>query len=37
MRDIRKGNNEFYNAVAGYDQATGLGVLDVANLAEVLR
>jgi len=36
LRDIRKGNNEFYNAGAGYDQASGLGVLDVANLAGVL-
>lgn len=37
LRDIRKGNNEFYIAGAGYDQATGLGVLDVANLADALR
>ncbi len=37
LRDIRKGNNEFYNAGAGYDQASGLGVLDVANLADALR
>jgi kumamolisin len=34
LRDIRKGDNEFYNAGPGYDQASGLGVLDVANLAE---
>jgi hypothetical protein len=27
-------DNEFYNAGPGYDQASGLGVLDVANLAE---
>jgi kumamolisin len=37
LRDIRKGDNEFYNAGPGYDQARGLGVLDVANLAEQLR
>jgi subtilase family serine protease len=37
MRDITKGNNEFYKATPGYDQATGLGVLDVANLASLLR
>jgi kumamolisin len=34
LRDIRKGDNEFYNAGPAYDQATGLGVLDVANLAD---
>jgi hypothetical protein len=37
LRDIRKGNNEFYKAGPGYDQAAGLGVLDVANLAEQFR
>jgi hypothetical protein len=37
LRDIRKGDNEFYNAGPGYDQASGLGVLDVANLAEQFR
>ncbi|MBS0419836.1 MAG: S8/S53 family peptidase [Proteobacteria bacterium] len=37
LRDINKGNNEFYQAVPGYDQATGLGVLDVANLAALLK
>jgi kumamolisin len=33
LRDIRKGTNEGWQANTGYDQATGLGVLDVANLA----
>ena len=37
LRDIRRGDNEFYNATEGYDQATGLGVLDVANLARMFR
>jgi subtilase family serine protease len=37
LRDIRRGDNEFYNAGPGYDQATGLGVLDVANLAAQFR
>jgi len=37
LRDITKGNNEFYKATPGYDQATGLGVLDVANLAGLLK
>jgi subtilase family serine protease len=36
-RDITKGNNEYYKAAAGYDQATGLGVLDVANFAALFR
>jgi S1-C subfamily serine protease len=33
----RNGSKEFYDATAGYDQASGLGVLDVANLADALR
>jgi kumamolisin len=37
LRDITKGNIEFYKAAPGYDQATGLGVLDVANLATLLK
>jgi len=37
MRDITRGNIEFYAARPGYDQATGLGVLDVANLAATLK
>lgn len=37
LRDIKQGTNEGYQARPGFDQATGLGVLDVANLAEFLR
>jgi subtilase family serine protease len=37
LRDIRAGNNEFYKAAPGYDLASGLGVLDVANLNDLLR
>ncbi|HEY3783785.1 MAG TPA: S53 family peptidase [Steroidobacteraceae bacterium] len=37
LRDIRQGTNEGYQARAGYDQATGLGVLDVANLAAFFK
>jgi kumamolisin len=37
LRDITSGGNEFYNAGPGFDQATGFGVLDVANLAAVLH
>ncbi len=32
LRDITAGDNWFYNAHKGYDQATGVGVIDVANL-----
>jgi hypothetical protein len=32
LRDITAGDNWHYNAHGGYDQATGLGVPDVANL-----
>ena len=37
LRDIRKGTNEGYQAKTGYDQASGLGVLDVANLAAFFK
>lgn len=34
LRDITAGDNWFYNAQPGYDLATGVGVLDVANLVQ---
>jgi len=34
LRDIKKGDNWFYRGRPGYDQATGLGVPDVANLLD---
>jgi kumamolisin len=37
LRDITQGNNWYWNARPGYDQTTGLGVPDVANLLESLR
>lgn len=37
LRDIVHGNNEFYNATLGYDQATGVGVPNVANLLQALQ
>jgi kumamolisin len=37
LRDIRHGDNEHYHAVEGFDPATGLGSLDVANLARTLN
>lgn len=37
LRDITRGDNWFWPARHGYDQATGLGVPDVANLLEALR
>jgi kumamolisin len=37
LRDIKAGDIWYYNAHAGYDQATGLGVPDVANLLQALR
>jgi kumamolisin len=37
LRDITQGNNWYWNAHRGYDQTTGLGVPDVANLLETLR
>jgi kumamolisin len=36
LRDIKDGDNWFFNAHQGYDQATGLGVPDVANLLRAL-
>jgi kumamolisin len=36
LRDIKEGDNWHYNAHQGYDQATGLGVPDVANLLKAL-
>ena len=35
-RDITPGNNWYWNAGPGYDQATGVGVPDVANLLQAL-
>jgi kumamolisin len=37
LRDITTGDNWYWNAHPGYDQATGLGVPDVANLLDALR
>jgi len=37
LRDIKRGDNWFYNAQPGYDQATGLGVPNVANLLQTLQ
>jgi kumamolisin len=37
LRDITTGDNWHYSAHGGYDQATGLGVPDVANLLRALR
>jgi len=37
LRDITTGDNWHYDAHGGYDQATGVGVPDVANLLRVLR
>lgn len=36
LRDIKAGNNWFYTAHPGYDQGSGVGTLDVANLARAL-
>jgi subtilase family serine protease len=36
FRDITAGDNWFYQGVAGYDPGAGLGVLDVANLANAI-
>jgi kumamolisin len=35
-RDITQGNNWYWNAGPGYDQTTGVGVPDVANLLQAL-
>ncbi len=37
LRDITAGDNWFYNGQPGYDQGSGVGVPDVANLARTLR
>jgi len=37
LRDITKGDNWFYKGAGGYDQATGVGVPDVANLFKILE
>jgi kumamolisin len=37
LRDVTNGDNWHYSAHGGYDQASGLGVPDVANLLRALR
>lgn len=37
FRDIKSGDNWYWNAKPGYDQATGVGVPDVANLLRALE
>jgi subtilase family serine protease len=37
LRDIVQGNNEYYKATPGYDQASGVGVPDVAHLLGALQ
>ena len=37
LRDITRGDNWFYRGKPGYDQATGVGVPNVANLLEALE
>ena len=37
LRDITAGDNWFYNAAPGYDQASGVGVPDVANLVRAFH
>jgi kumamolisin len=37
LRDIKDGNNEFYKADNNYDLATGVGVMDVSNFADLFR
>ena len=37
LRDITAGDNWFYNAGPGYDQASGVGVMDVANFIRAFR
>jgi kumamolisin len=37
LRDITSGDNWFYHGKPGYDQATGVGVPNVANLLEALE
>jgi subtilase family serine protease len=36
FNDIKDGDNWFYAGMAGYDQASGIGTLNVANFADVL-
>ncbi len=36
IRDIAAGDNWFYNGARGYEPGAGLGVLNVANLAEAI-
>lgn len=36
FNDVKAGDNWFYTGVPGYDNASGVGTLDVANFAEVL-
>jgi subtilase family serine protease len=36
FNDIKAGDNWFYTGKAGYDQASGIGTLNVANFADVL-
>ena len=37
LRDITAGDNWFYTAHKGYDQGTGVGVIDVANMARIFQ
>ncbi|OOG45565.1 S53 family peptidase [Rhodanobacter sp. C01] len=37
FRDIRAGDNWFYYGTPGYDQGSGIGALNVANLAQFLK
>jgi kumamolisin len=37
LRDITTGDNWFYKGAPGYDQATGVGVPDAANLFRALQ
>jgi kumamolisin len=37
LRDITRSNNWYWNARPGYDQTTGVGVPDIANLLEALQ
>jgi len=37
LRDIKAGDNWFYQGRPGYDQGSGVGSLDVANFARTLQ
>jgi hypothetical protein len=37
FNDITASNNWYWNALRGYDQTTGVGTPDVANLLDALR